>query len=117
MKILVVTQYFYPEEFKINDLVKGLVDRGHEVVVLTCKPNYPKGKFYKGYKFWGVNEETLYGAKVIRVPVIPRGNGKSLRLVLNYFSLVYMCCATDCVQIGFFAGIPLQYCKPMQECW
>ena len=42
MKILVVTQYFYPEEFKINDLVKGLVDRGHEVVVLTCKPNYPE---------------------------------------------------------------------------
>ena len=35
MKILVVTQYFYPEEFKINDLVKGLVDRGYEVVVLT----------------------------------------------------------------------------------
>ena len=92
MKILVVTQYFYPEEFKINDLVKGLVDRGHEVVVLTCKPNYPKGKFYKGYKFWGVNEETLYGAKVIRVPVIPRGNGKSLRLVLNYFSFVFFSC-------------------------
>lgn len=92
MKILVVTQYFYPEEFKINDLVKGLVDRGYEVVVLTCKPNYPKGKFYKGYKFWGVNEETLYGAKVIRVPVIPRGNGNSLRLVLNYFSFVFFSC-------------------------
>lgn len=92
MKIFVVSQYFYPEEFKINDLVKGFVERGHEVVVLTDKPNYPKGKFFKGYRFWGVTKETIFGSKVIRVPVIPRGNGNSLRLVLNYFSFVFFSC-------------------------
>ncbi len=92
MKILVVSQYFYPEEFKVNDLVKGFVDKGHEVTVLTCKPNYPKGRFYEGYKFWGIKKESFFGAKVIRVPVIPRGDGTSVRLILNYFSFVFFSC-------------------------
>lgn len=92
MKILVVTQYFYPEEFKINDLVKGMVDRGHEVTVLTGKPNYPHGSIYEGYKRWNVCKETIYGAKVIRVPVIPRGKGTSALLAINYISFVFFSC-------------------------
>ena len=49
MNILIVSQYFWPENFKINDVAQGLVDKGHNVSVLTGLPNYPKGKFYKGY--------------------------------------------------------------------
>lgn len=86
MKILVICQYFYPEEFKINELVEELVSRGHEVTVLTGKPNYPTGKIARGYKLCGVQKETYKGANVIRVPLIPRGNGGGLRLSLNYLS-------------------------------
>ena len=51
MKLLVVSQYYYPEQFRINDICKEWVKRGYEVTVLTGIPNYPKGKFYKGYNF------------------------------------------------------------------
>lgn len=89
MKILVVSQYFYPEEFKINDLVETLVKKGHEVTVLTGKPNYPKGEYFDGYEFKGVMHEEYKGARVVRVPLIKRGRGGAKNLVLNYFSFVY----------------------------
>lgn len=81
MNILVVCQYFYPEEFKVNELVEGLINRGHNVTVLTGKPNYPKGPYPKGYRFWGVMEENYKGAKVIRVPESTRGNGGFLGMI------------------------------------
>lgn len=93
MKIVVVTQYFYPEDFKVNDLVKGFVERGHQVTVLTGKPNYPFGTIFKGYRQWGIQREWLFGADVIRVPVIPRGKGGSLALFVNYFSFIFFSCA------------------------
>ena len=52
MKILVVSQYFWPEDFRINDICKGLIEEGHEVEVLTGMPNYPYGKIYDGYSFF-----------------------------------------------------------------
>ena len=89
MRILVVSQYFYPEEFKINDLAQELVARGHQVSVLTGKPNYPKGEYYEGYEYKGVVKEKYYGAEIIRVPLRKRGAGGGKNLVLNYFSYVY----------------------------
>lgn len=89
MRVLIVSQYFYPEEFKINDLAEELVKRGHEVTVLTGKPNYPKGEFFEGYRFWGTQEENYKGAKVVRVPLIRRRSGGTIWLVLNYFSYVF----------------------------
>lgn len=88
MRVLVISQYFYPEEFKINDLVEELVARGHEVTVLTGKPNYPKGEYYSGYKFLGKNIESYKGATVIRVPLIKRGRAGSINLIFNYLSYV-----------------------------
>lgn len=89
MKLLIVSQYFFPEEFKINDLTEELVKKGHEVTVLTGKPNYPKGHFFEGYRFWGIDKEEYKGAAVVRVPVIRRGRGGALRLMLNYLSFVF----------------------------
>jgi len=88
MKILIVSQYFWPESFRINDLVVALKERGHEVTILTGKPNYPQGKIYKGYRFWGYKKERYEGMQVIRVPLIPRGNSSGLRLAINYLSFV-----------------------------
>ena len=52
MKVLIISQYFWPEGFRINDLALGLRDRGHEVTVLAGKPNYPAGAFFPGYGFF-----------------------------------------------------------------
>ena len=85
MNILIVSQYFWPETFRINDLALGLRERGHQVSVLTGSPNYPAGKFYDGYSFFN-KQEDYHGVKVLRVPLIPRGNGGGFRLALNYIS-------------------------------
>lgn len=90
MKILVVTQYFWPENFRINDLCDGLIERGHEVTVYTGLPNYPEGEFYKGYSFWGPYHETRGKIKIIRSPLIPRGKNKSLQLAVNFFSFFFI---------------------------
>ncbi len=92
MKILVISQYFYPENFRINDLVCGLIERGHEVTVLTGQPNYPQGNFVSGYGWFGPRREQVFNAKIIRVPLVARGNGSALRLVLNYLSFAFFAC-------------------------
>jgi glycosyltransferase involved in cell wall biosynthesis len=89
MKILLVSQYFFPEAFIINDLVRHLNDLGHQVTVLTGKPNYPQGKIYDGYRLGGIQREQYAEAvEVIRVPLLPRGKGGGLRLAANYLSFV-----------------------------
>lgn len=88
MRILVVSQYFWPENFKINDICLGLKERGHEVTVLTGIPNYPKGKFLEGYGFWKKNDGYWNGIKIYRSKLLPRGSG-GISLMLNYLSFVF----------------------------
>lgn len=87
MKILIVSQYFWPENFRVNDLATELVIRGHQVTVLTGWPNYPEGKVFEDFKKHPGKYNDLNGAEIIRVPLAPRGTG-SLRLMLNYLSFV-----------------------------
>lgn len=87
MHILVESQFFYPEQMRINDICVALVERGHSVTVVTSIPNYPKGKFYKGYGFFHKRRETYQGISIIHIPVIPRGKG-FIGLTLNYISFV-----------------------------
>ena len=87
MKLLVVSQYYYPEQFRINDICKELVKRGHDVTVLTGIPNYPEGKYYKGYGLTKKRNEIVDGVKIIRIPLIPRGKN-AIMLMLNYISFV-----------------------------
>lgn len=89
MKILIVSQYFWPEDFKVNDVAFDFVKRGHDVTVLTAKPNYPKGKFYKGYGFFLKRSEVVKGVKIVRSPIIPRGKGGAFSLILNYVSFIF----------------------------
>lgn len=88
MRILILSQYFWPEQFRINDLVLGLKERGHEVEVLTGKPNYGKTKLYDGYSFWGKSQETWNGIKITRAKLIPRRLGNNIDLFLNYISFL-----------------------------
>lgn len=85
--ILVISQYFYPENFRINDMCKEWVKRGYEVTVVTGIPNYPQGKFFDGYGLFKKRKEDYEGVHVIRLPILSRGKG-SVRLALNYFSFV-----------------------------
>ena len=87
MKLLIVSQYFWPEHFLINDIAKILVERGHEVFVLTGKPNYPRGQIFKGYDYFTISEQTINNIHVIRVPIIPRFSSY-FTLLLNYVSFV-----------------------------
>lgn len=86
MRVLIVTQYFWPENFRINDLALGLQERGHRVEVLTGLPNYPTGSLFEGYRAFNRLTEDFQGVRVHRVPLIPRGGGGGARLALNYLS-------------------------------
>ena len=89
MRILVISQYFFPENFRINDLVFSLKKRGHHIEVLTGKPNYPKGEYFDGYNWSGSNEEFIQGVRTYRSNLILRKKGGGIRLFLNYFSFVF----------------------------
>lgn len=85
--ILVVSQYFYPEGFRINDITKEWVKRGYKVTVVTGIPNYPQGQYYEGYSKSEKTDENWNGIRIIRLPIEPRKSG-SVNLVKNYFSFV-----------------------------
>lgn len=85
MRILILSQYFWPENFRINDLAVELADRGHEVTVLTGIPNYPHGRVDADFR---ANPQAFsrYGrVRIVRVPMLARGTGY-VRLALNYLS-------------------------------
>ena len=84
MNILIVSQYYYPEQFQINEIAPALVKRGHQVTVLTGLPNYPGGEIYAGYEK-GRRDEEINGVRVIRVRDLPRKTG-ALHLFFNYLS-------------------------------
>lgn len=91
-RILIHTNHFYPETFRVNDVAFSLASEGHEVTVITGIPDYPQGTFYKGYGLFRRSREVVNGVKVVRVPLVPRGKGGSMRLALNY--LTYLLSAT-----------------------
>ena len=71
--ILVISQFFYPEQFRINDMCCEWIKRGYKVTVLTGIPNYPQGKYYEGYGLCKKRKENWNGIDIIRIPEIPRG--------------------------------------------
>ncbi len=117
MKILVLSQYFFPETFRINDIVRELVKRGNSVTVLTGLPNYPEGEIYEGYEKAYQTVTYYNGAKIYRCKLRPRHKGTK-NLALNYYSFVREASKTlKCIKPEFdliffyepspiFAGIP-----------
>lgn len=91
LRLLVVSQYFWPEYFRINNLVAELVARGHDVTVLTGLPNYPNGAVFPEYTADPSRFGSHCGAAIVRVPLRSRGNGR-LSLMLNYLSFAASAC-------------------------
>ena len=85
-RVLIYTNHFKPEYFKINEVVSWLVESGFKVHVVTGWPNYPKGKIYKGYGPFKKSFERDGNLSIRRLPLIPRGGGSKARLVINYLS-------------------------------
>ena len=86
MRILIISQYFWPENFRINDLTLELKNRGHIITVLNGKPNYPKGTFFDGYSFFNKSFEFWEGIKIYRAKIIPRRNGNGINyLTFKFF--------------------------------
>lgn len=85
LRVLLVTQYFWPENMRINDLVHYFSEQGHQVTVLTGVPNYPEGEIFEEYRNRPEDFKSYCGAEVVRVPLVPRGKNK-LGLALNYLS-------------------------------
>ena len=88
MKMLVITQYYFPEQFKINDICETLVKKGHTIQVLTGLPNYPKGIIFDEYKQGKNRIETINGVHIERSYLVGRGTGV-IRLALNYLSFMF----------------------------
>lgn len=88
MKILVVSQYYYPEQFRITDICEELVKRGNEVTVVTGLPNYPEGEIYAGYEKSYEKEQIINNVRIVRCKLRPRHKG-TLNLALNYISFVF----------------------------
>ena len=87
-RVLIFTNHFYPEYFKINDVVDWFCSENITTSVVTSNPNYPKGKIFKGFSVFG-SKKTHKSATVYRLPVIPRGDGNKLTLSLNYLSYFF----------------------------
>ena len=91
--ILLISQYFYPEPFRVNDMAAEWVKRGYKVSVRTGIPNCPMGRFYDGYDYRHKRRECWNGVDIIRIPLIPRGNSRNKLLnaagmAANYLSFI-----------------------------
>lgn len=102
MRILLVSQYFHPEPFAVTDVAHGLAALGHEVRVLTGIPNYAEGRFAPGYSLRGPYREQMGDVDVVRIPLLPRGRGGSLRLAVHYLSFALAASA----RVPFLPGPP-----------
>lgn len=89
MRVLVVSQYFWPEQFRVNDLAAELVARGHTVTILTGLPNYPEGRIFPDFRANREKYADYQGADVVRVPLVQRGKS-SIGLILNYLSFAFV---------------------------
>ncbi len=85
-RILVVSQHYWPENFRITDICAGFAADGCEVDVLCGLPNYPKGEWFEGYRYTGPRRESHAGVQIFRAGEIRRRGNTSLRIFLNYIS-------------------------------
>lgn len=107
--ILIISQYFYPESFRINDIAAQWAENGYRVTVLTGIPNYPQGKFYHGYGWMRKRTEIRNGVQIIRLPILARGKS-TVRLALNYLSfllsgLLWACFSRTRADMVFTFGV------------
>ncbi len=94
MKILYISQYFFPEVGATTNRAKAnveyLASKGHDVTVLTEMPNHPKGIIFDGYKGKVLMSEQINGYFVNRVWVYTSRKKTFLTRLLFYSSFMFM---------------------------
>lgn len=129
LRVCIFTNHFYPENFKVNDIAFELAQRDYSITVITAIPDYPQGKYYKGYSLFHRSREIIKGVRVIRLPIIPRRKGTSINIILNYISyffsvllFIYFHSFTfnyDAIFVHltspFFIGLPAVFLKKKQR--
>src|SRR5581483_9312029 len=107
MRVTVLSQYYPPEigapQRRLEQLVTGLVTRGHQAIVLTALPNYPTGKIFAGYGGW-MREEMDAGARVIRTFIYPTQSTEFVKRMSSYASFVL-----SSLLVGLFRAPPSDY--------
>jgi len=88
MKILIVTEYFYPEEFKINEIALVWQKMGYQVDVLTQNPTYPIGKIYDGHKNKWFSKDIYEGINIYRVKAVTGYRESVFKKLLKYFTFM-----------------------------
>ena len=96
MKLLIISQYFWPENFRVNELAEELTELGHKLTILTGYPNYPQGEIYEEFKKNKFNYKEFKDTEIIRVPILPRKKDK-INLLLNYISFL-----SNSIFLGYF---------------
>ncbi len=86
MKILIVSQYFWPENFRVNDVAEYLSEKGYEIDIYTSYPSYPNKKIYENLSYEDKN--FFKNVNIIRIPSFSRGSGGSISIFLNYFTFI-----------------------------
>jgi hypothetical protein len=89
LRLCIFTNHFFPEDFKVNDIAFELAKRGNDITVITAIPDYPQGKFYNGYSLFKRKREKVNGISVYRLPIIPRGKGRRIEIIINYVSYFF----------------------------
>jgi len=87
-KILIVTEYFYPEEFKINDVALSWKDKGYDVDVLTLNPTYPLGKVFPGYKNGFFQKDEYQGINIIRLHAVTGYRDSTVKKIFKYIGFM-----------------------------
>ena len=116
-KILVVTQHFWPENFRINDIVEGFLQDGIAVDVLCGLPNYPKGEWFPGYSAAGPFEEEWHGARLYRCKEVPRRGNTSVNIFLNYVSWPWYAAHALHRLSGGYDAVFCFNTSPVLMCW
>lgn len=87
LKIYIISQWYFPEpDGRVSALAEGLVARGHDIIVITAFPNYPKGKIYDGYSIKWRQWDELNGVRILRLPIFPDHSDSAIKRILNYIS-------------------------------
>jgi len=87
-KILIVTECFYPEEFKINDIALSWKDKGYDVDVLTLTPTYPLGKVFPGYKNGFFRKDEYQGINIFRLHAVTGYRDSVVKKILKYINFM-----------------------------
>jgi colanic acid biosynthesis glycosyl transferase WcaI len=106
MRIAMISQWYHPESFFVTDFSTWLVERGHDVSVITGFPNYPAGKVYEGYRISPLRRERFQGVHVVRVPLYPYHGSSFSRRVTNYASFAV---SASSVGVGAIPSVDVVY--------